>query len=85
MAPAVLSTKMGSWLWRHSVPFADVTSRYAAFALLGPKATDILQKNTLTSLDQLGLNSVVVCYHMYLVVVYVPSIISLPFFFHTAG
>ena len=52
---------MGSWLWRHSVPFVDVTSGYATFALLGPKATDILQEITLTPLDQLGLNSVVVC------------------------
>ena len=66
MAPAVLSTKMGSWLWRHSVPLADVTSGYAVFALLGPKATDILQKNTLTPLDQLGLNSLVVCSQMHL-------------------
>ena len=60
MAPAALSTKMGSWLWRHSVPFADVTSGYAVFALLGPKATNILQENTLTPLDRLDLNSVVV-------------------------
>ena len=62
----MLSTKMGSWLWRHSVPFVDVTSEYAVLALLGPKTTDILQKNTLTPLDQLGLNSVVVCSQMHL-------------------
>lgn len=62
MAPAVLSTKTASWLWRHSVPFTDVTSGYAVFALLGPRATEILQKTTPTPLDQLGLNSVVVCF-----------------------
>ena len=66
VAPTVLSTKTASWLWRHSVRFADVTSRYAVFALLGPKATEILQKTTLTPLDQLGLNSVVVCPQMHL-------------------